>query len=115
MESIEEVGNNIRLNLTTPFIGCLLSGKSDPFAVFTLNGERVFKSETRKKTLNPEWNEEFTIQVVGWSCRIIRHQRNDIVISSRLESRLTSLLKSLTGIRSKRRRAWARSRLMSQT
>jgi len=38
-------------------------GTSDPFAVFTLNGERVFKSETQKKTLNPDWNEEFSIPV----------------------------------------------------
>ncbi|KAF5377486.1 hypothetical protein D9615_005116 [Tricholomella constricta] len=38
-------------------------GKSDPFAVFTLNGQRVFKSQTKKKTLNPEWNENFMVQV----------------------------------------------------
>lgn len=39
-------------------------GKSDPFAVFTLNGQRVFKSQTKKKTLNPDWNEDFTVSVV---------------------------------------------------
>ncbi len=39
-------------------------GKSDPFAVFTLNGERVYKSQTKKKTLNPEWHEDFMITVV---------------------------------------------------
>lgn len=39
-------------------------GKSDPFAVFTLNGSRVFKSQTKKKTLNPEWNETFAVGVV---------------------------------------------------
>ncbi|EPQ61056.1 tricalbin [Gloeophyllum trabeum ATCC 11539] len=38
-------------------------GKSDPFAVFTLNGQRVFKSQTKKKTLTPEWNESFTVSV----------------------------------------------------
>ncbi|KAI9462339.1 tricalbin [Lactarius psammicola] len=38
-------------------------GKSDPFAVFTLNGERVYKSQTKKKTLNPEWHEDFLITV----------------------------------------------------
>ncbi|KAF9458350.1 C2 domain-containing protein [Collybia nuda] len=38
-------------------------GKSDPYAVFTLNGQKVFKSQTKKKTLNPEWNENFTISV----------------------------------------------------
>ncbi|KAI0080049.1 tricalbin [Panus rudis PR-1116 ss-1] len=39
------------------------SGKSDPFAVFTLNGQKVYKSATKKKTLKPEWNEVFTVQV----------------------------------------------------
>jgi len=39
------------------------SGKSDPFAVFTLNGQKVFKSQVKKKTLTPEWNEEFVVSV----------------------------------------------------
>jgi Ca2+-dependent lipid-binding protein len=43
-------------------------GKSDPFCVFSLNGQKVFKSQTKKKTLNPVWNEEFTVGVV----RILR-------------------------------------------
>lgn len=38
-------------------------GKSDPFVVFALNGEKVFKSQTKKKTLAPEWNETFSVQV----------------------------------------------------
>ncbi|KAL1677515.1 C2 domain-containing protein [Schizophyllum commune] len=38
-------------------------GKSDPYAVFTLNGQKVFKSATKKKTLNPEWNENFMVQI----------------------------------------------------
>jgi hypothetical protein len=41
------------------------SGKSDPFVVFTLNGQRVFKSQTKKKTLRPEWNETFDFTVVS--------------------------------------------------
>ena len=40
-------------------------GKSDPFAVFTLNEQKVFKSHTKKKTLTPEWNEQFAVQVVS--------------------------------------------------
>ena len=40
-------------------------GKSDPYVVFHLNGQRVYKSQTKKKTLNPEWNEPFTVQVVS--------------------------------------------------
>nr|ODN82408.1 transmembrane protein [Cryptococcus depauperatus CBS 7841] len=35
------------------------SGKSDPYVVFSLNGMKVFKSETKKKTLHPVWNENF--------------------------------------------------------
>ncbi|KAH8835823.1 C2 domain-containing protein [Flagelloscypha sp. PMI_526] len=38
-------------------------GKSDPFAVFSLDDKKVFKSQTIKKTLNPEWNESFTTSV----------------------------------------------------
>ncbi|KAH9836496.1 C2 domain-containing protein [Rhodofomes roseus] len=38
-------------------------GKSDPFAVFQLNGHKVYKSQTKKKTLNPEWGENFVVQV----------------------------------------------------
>ncbi|PFH50760.1 hypothetical protein AMATHDRAFT_144179 [Amanita thiersii Skay4041] len=41
------------------------SGKSDPFAVFTLDGQKVFKSQTKKKTLHPEWNEEFMASVTS--------------------------------------------------
>ncbi|KAG6814026.1 hypothetical protein H0H92_003876 [Tricholoma furcatifolium] len=41
------------------------SGKSDPFAVFTLNGEKVFQSQVKKKTLTPEWNETFAINVTS--------------------------------------------------
>lgn len=41
------------------------SGKSDPYAVFTLNGQKVFKSQTKKKTLTPQWDENFTVSVVG--------------------------------------------------
>ncbi|KAI0961143.1 hypothetical protein AcV7_000325 [Taiwanofungus camphoratus] len=38
-------------------------GKSDPFVVFQLNGQKVYKSQTKKKTLDPEWNEYFLVQV----------------------------------------------------
>jgi len=33
--------------------------------IFTLDGERVFKSQTKKKTIHPEWNETFAVTVVG--------------------------------------------------
>ena len=41
------------------------SGKSDPFVVFQLNGQKVFKSQTKKKTVNPDWNEDFVFPVVS--------------------------------------------------
>ncbi|KAF8640747.1 hypothetical protein AX17_000398 [Amanita inopinata Kibby_2008] len=44
-------------------LGVDRSGKSDPFALFTLDGQKVFKSQTKKKTLNPEWNEDFVVSV----------------------------------------------------
>jgi Ca2+-dependent lipid-binding protein len=42
-------------------------GKSDPFAVFSLNGQRVFKSATKKKTLNPDWQEDFVTSIVSFT------------------------------------------------
>ncbi|TFL06303.1 C2 domain-containing protein [Pterulicium gracile] len=38
-------------------------GKSDPYAVFSLNDNKVHKSQTKKKTLNPEWQENFVVNV----------------------------------------------------
>ncbi|EEB06393.1 synaptotagmin family C2 domain-containing protein [Schizosaccharomyces japonicus yFS275] len=39
------------------------SGKSDPFVVFELQGEEVYKTKTIKKTLNPQFNESFTVEI----------------------------------------------------
>ncbi|CAN6626338.1 tricalbin-3 [Trichomonascus vanleenenianus] len=39
------------------------SGKSDPYAVFKLNGKKIFKSKTIKKTLNPVWKESFETNI----------------------------------------------------
>ncbi|GAA5871970.1 hypothetical protein JCM16303_000930 [Sporobolomyces ruberrimus] len=39
------------------------NGKSDPYAVFELNDHKVFKSQVKKKTLAPEWNETFDCPV----------------------------------------------------
>lgn len=43
----------------------IVVGKSDPYAVFNLNGQRVFKSDTKKKTLAPVWDQSFTALVVS--------------------------------------------------
>jgi hypothetical protein len=39
------------------------NGYSDPYAVIELNGEKIFKTATKKKTLKPQWNEstEFAV------------------------------------------------------
>ncbi|TID15069.1 hypothetical protein CANINC_004741 [Pichia inconspicua] len=38
-------------------------GKSDPFVVGHLNNKQVFKTKIKKKTLNPIWDETFSIPV----------------------------------------------------
>jgi len=38
-------------------------GKSDPYVVFHLDGSKVYKSQTKKKTLTPEWDELFEVTV----------------------------------------------------
>lgn len=39
-------------------------GFSDPFVLFKVNGKEVFKSDVVKKTVNPEFNEKFTVPIV---------------------------------------------------
>ncbi|KAF7721951.1 hypothetical protein EC973_003912 [Apophysomyces ossiformis] len=40
------------------------SGTSDPYVVFTVNGERVHTSQVVKKTLSPQWqNEQFIVPI----------------------------------------------------
>ena len=39
------------------------TGFSDPYCKFKLNDKDVYKTETKKKTLDPVWNENFEVQV----------------------------------------------------
>jgi Ca2+-dependent lipid-binding protein len=39
------------------------SGKSDPYCKFLMDGNEVYKTETKKKTLDPTWNEHFECDV----------------------------------------------------
>ncbi|ODQ65152.1 tricalbin [Nadsonia fulvescens var. elongata DSM 6958] len=41
------------------------NGKSDPYALVELNGEKVFKTKTIKKTLSPTWNESCEIPIMS--------------------------------------------------
>ncbi|WVW80773.1 hypothetical protein I302_102759 [Kwoniella bestiolae CBS 10118] len=53
------------------------SGKSDPYVVFTLNGMKVFKSETKKKTLSPVWDESFEVMIPSRVAAKFRFEIND--------------------------------------
>ncbi|KAJ7275417.1 C2 domain-containing protein [Mycena haematopus] len=67
LEARESINNQGSLRVDLLDAGDLRAadrgGKSDPFASFTLNGQKVYKSQTKKKTLAPVWNENFTTQV----------------------------------------------------
>ena len=63
MALTEEVRNTALISLFYTFPPSP-SGKSDPFAIFSLNGVKVHKSQVKKKTLSPEWNENFSVTVV---------------------------------------------------
>lgn len=39
------------------------NGKSDPFVVFELQGEEVYRTKTHKRTLNPTFNESFEVEL----------------------------------------------------
>jgi len=55
------------------------SGTSDPYVIISLNGERIHKTEIKKKTLTPVWNEtaectvlsrvdaDMTLEVFDWN------------------------------------------------
>ncbi|CAE6385055.1 unnamed protein product [Rhizoctonia solani] len=63
-ESINNMGVlHVELVDGREIVGADRSGKSDPFVVFSLNGSKVYKSQTKKKTLTPEWKESFDVSV----------------------------------------------------
>jgi len=42
-----------------------VNGQSDPYCWATINGVEVARTRTLSDSLNPEWNEEFTIELTG--------------------------------------------------
>ena len=48
------------------------NGKSDPFTKLYLNDDEFFKTKTKKKTLNPEWNEETEVSIDNRMSSVIR-------------------------------------------
>jgi Ca2+-dependent lipid-binding protein len=52
-------------------------GKSDPNITFLLNGMKVFKSETKKKTVHPVWNETFEVSIPSRIGGKFKYEVND--------------------------------------
>jgi len=44
------------------------SGTSDPYIIFNLNGNKVYTTKELKKTLTPQWNEKFDINIRSRRC-----------------------------------------------
>lgn len=66
-ESLENQGNlTVTLISAQSLMAADKSGKSDPYVVFSIDGNKVYKSATVKKNLNPKWkNESFTAPVLS--------------------------------------------------
>ncbi|KAI8644638.1 C2 domain-containing protein [Parasitella parasitica] len=66
-ESLENQGNlTVTLVSASGLKAADRSGTSDPYCVFTINNEKVYKSQTYKKQLAPVFkNESFTAPVIG--------------------------------------------------
>ncbi|PVU93427.1 hypothetical protein BB561_003292 [Smittium simulii] len=65
----ESLSNNGILNLHVVSASNLPAadsrGSSDPYAVLSVNGTKIWKTETIKKNCNPNWNEKTTINIVN--------------------------------------------------
>lgn len=76
LPDLDSIGNSGTLHLKILRAEGLPSadsnGKSDPFAKLYLNGEEFFKTKNKKKTLNPEWNEETEISVDNRVSSVVR-------------------------------------------
>lgn len=63
----DSIGNSGKLTVTvisaTGLPSADSNGKSDPFAKVYLNSENVYKTKTKKKTLEPTWNESFEVEI----------------------------------------------------
>ncbi|KAG0347914.1 hypothetical protein BG004_006563 [Podila humilis] len=63
-ERLDNMGNlTVTLIRGKDLVAADRGGVSDPYVVFRLNGKEVYKSDTVKKTLNPEFNEKFVVPV----------------------------------------------------
>ncbi|KAI9311202.1 C2 domain-containing protein [Dichotomocladium elegans] len=64
-ESMDNQGNlTVTLLRANNLMAADKSGTSDPYVIFTVNGESVYESSHINKTLNPVWkNEQFTVPI----------------------------------------------------
>lgn len=77
----DSIGNSGTLTVELLNAHNLLSkdsnGKSDPFVKCYLNGKDFYKTKTKKKTLDPEWNETTTVSVDSRVQSILRFKVSD--------------------------------------
>ncbi|KAI8606538.1 C2 domain-containing protein [Dissophora ornata] len=65
-ERLDNMGNlTVNLMRAKNLIAADRGGFSDPYIVFKVNGKEVHKSEVIKKTLNPEYNENFVVPITS--------------------------------------------------
>ncbi|KAG0261024.1 hypothetical protein BG011_001443 [Mortierella polycephala] len=65
-ERLDNMGNlTVTLVRAKDLIAADRGGASDPYVVFRVNGKDVYKSEVVKKTLNPEYGENFVVPIAS--------------------------------------------------
>lgn len=47
------------------------NGFSDPFCRFLMDGVLLCKSDTKKKNLNPEWNQFFAVKIPARPSKLV--------------------------------------------
>ncbi|SMN18742.1 similar to Saccharomyces cerevisiae YML072C TCB3 Lipid-binding protein, localized to the bud via specific mRNA transport [Maudiozyma saulgeensis] len=67
-ETIADTGLlNLNIVSGTGLLSADRNGKSDPFVTIYVNRQKVFKSKTIKKTLDPVWNEKTSVRIQSLS------------------------------------------------
>lgn len=81
LPAADSIGNSGTLTVDLLNAHGLLSkdsnGKSDPFVKLYLNGKEFYKSKTKKKTLDPEWNESTSFEIDSRVQSILRFKVSD--------------------------------------
>ncbi|ODV83193.1 hypothetical protein CANARDRAFT_9769 [[Candida] arabinofermentans NRRL YB-2248] len=99
MDSIGNSGTlRLRLVKATNLPAADSNGKSDPFTKVYLNGKEVFKTKTIKKNLNPEWNEETSIDIDNRVCSTLRFKVNDWDLGLEQDDKLGELTLQLAEV-----------------